>query len=287
MSIHLIFMSNPEQLNSDSSIAKDNHNANEGTSPAARLYEGAYIQRVSDPNPPFIRIQAENPNPQQPATPQVRPGDANAPAVKLPETAPAAGRPSGLATDLSGGGSWRNPNKHRTTDWPGPSPATWPGPNGTQWNGNRADRSRGPGGVLYQPRPGFQNTAPEQPITTPAQPPQVTPGLFPPGYQGPVDATGRPTGPNVLPGSELYPRPAEKPAVPADPGTPGGLIDRNGDGKLEDERSEKDKELATLNLVGFIAGIAVGASRGRLKGAIVGGVLGYISGELVKPLFKG
>lgn len=243
-------MSKPEEIGLSPAQTDDAANA--------RLYEGAYLQRVADQGSPFIQINAENPQPHLQQAPIVAP-------TRVAET------------------QWRTP-VHPTTLWPGPSASQFP-PNGVQWNGRKPDISRGPGGTIIQQRPPFVGAEP--PIVSRPSGPQVAPGAIEatrPQGPLPTDPQGRIVGPTIIPGGEFPHRPAERPITPADPGRQGGLIDRNGDGKLEDERSEKDKGLAAFDLLGFVGGGLIGLKRGGLKGAAAGAIIGLIASQVVKPL---
>lgn len=174
---------------------------------------------------------------------------------------------------LSGGGN--------TFKWAPVDVSTWSktngsdsptGPNAVQWNGGRPDVSRGPGGTVWQPRPTFEQGT----RVAPAQ--GEGPGIAPIVIGATRDQTGKWVGPTILPDAPQYqPQP-----TPSDKGRPGGLVER--DGKLVDERSEKDKMHAELDLAGFIGGAFIGFMKGGMKGGIAGGIIGVVAAELLKPL---
>lgn len=184
-------------------------------------------------------------------------------------------------TTQQGDGTFRGAQGTTFGGWKPVNPDTWPktmgsdapaGPNGVQWNGGKPDYSRGPGGVVFQPRPtDFGNP---QPITGGrADGTAIAPIVV----EATRDGTGKWVGPTILPD---VPRYQNNP--PSDKGRPGGLVER--DGVLVDERSEEDKFHAELDLVGFIGGAFIGMVKGGLKGGIAGGVIGVVAAELLKPL---
>lgn len=223
------------------------------------LYEGAYVQRVADDGRQWTST------------------------------------PTGLDWRTSSGGSnWPRPTVVR--DWR--QPPAWQ-PDGTmhrptnepQWSGNRFDSSRGPGGSIYQPRPPFVGGG-ENPIPS-GTVPHVAPGALDATRVMPNSENGKQQGPIIITGDGrtntgpgIYvtqPRDGS-PSTPANRGTPGGLIDRDGDGKLEDERSAFGRGRAELDALGFIAGCLIGAAKGGFKGAAFGALLGVVAAEVVRPL---
>jgi hypothetical protein len=144
------------------------------------------------------------------------------------------------------------------------------GANPVQWNGGRPDVSRGPGGTVWQPRPNLDQGKQGLPRQGEG------PGIAPIVIGATRDQTGKWVGPTILPDVPQYQAP------PSDKGRAGGLVER--DGKLVDERSEKEKAHVELDLAGFIGGAFVGFLKGGMKGGIAGGIIGVVAAELLKPL---
>lgn len=173
--------------------------------------------------------------------------------------------------------------------WPVSKPGAYPGNNPIHWNGNKPDVSRGPGGTVFQPRPGFDTrdqVGPKyqaEPGVAPLAVGTTDQQQFPPNSGVRIgasrDGTGKWQGPVILPDPHN-----QWQLPPADGGTAGGLIDRNGDGKLEDERSTREKGMTEFRLCGSIAGFLAGMVKGGLRGAAVGVLLGLVATEVLKPL---
>jgi hypothetical protein len=233
----------------------------EATQAQGKLYEGAYIQRVADESKPFVQIM-----------PKANTGVVQDTAAPAP--IPATFNSNGVVP--LGAGTWRQ--VHKTETWPTPAPATWPGPVDVQHNGNRLDLSRTPGTTVFQPRPTFD----ERPIRPNAIPHIPAFGAEVAQPVLPRDSTGRTVGPTIIGGGDRPPVTA--PVVPADAGRAGGLIDRNRDGVVEDERSEKDKGIASMRLLLMSGGFLAGMMRSGLKGAAIGTVIGLVGAEVLRPL---
>lgn len=309
-------MANPEDFNAAPSPKTDD-------STNRRLYEGAYIQRSGDSDPPpFIKIRGNGT--EAPVTEQPAKKGAGQPAATESEQPTddsfvepgrgGAGNPNknkGQQPITGGAGDWRRlPTDVRT-----PS-STWHDPTKTQWNGRKPDISRSPGGTFIQPRPGFigssENPAPmlhgrggvigssSQPFKLPPEPANETVGpvteAVGPLKEAPVMAKDTPSD-NIrhrtmrddAAGRQVGPiiiSPEGAPQAAHDAWKPVGLRGLEIQPKTVSEAEVNRYALSSLHVAGFAGGALIGMKCGKLRGAAAGAVIGVVVGQIAKYTFE-